>query len=171
MKYARIDGKPVLASWMGGTDVAEGTAILREAGIPTFAYPDTAVRPVQPPVALRRQPPLAVRDADPADRPERGEYREEVDRIIATVAAEGRTLLTEYESKKVLAAYGIPITDTELAQTADEAVAAADEMGYPVVAKLLSRTITHKTDVGGVVPQPPDGRRRSRGVRADPRRR
>ena len=58
--------------------------------------------------------------------PERGEFREEVDRIIADVTAEGRTLLTEYESKKVLAAYGIPITDTELAQTPDEAVAAAD---------------------------------------------
>jgi acetyltransferase len=83
--------------------------------------------------------------------PERGEFREEVDRIVADVTAEGRTLLTEYESKKVLAAYGIPITDTELAQTAAEAVAAAEEMGYPVVAKLLSRTISHKTDVGGVI--------------------
>ncbi|MEO5964533.1 MAG: GNAT family N-acetyltransferase, partial [Candidatus Limnocylindrales bacterium] len=83
--------------------------------------------------------------------PERGESREEVDRIIAAVAKEDRTLLTEYESKKVLAAYGIPITDTELAQTPEEAIAAADEMGYPVVAKLLSRTVTHKTDVGGVV--------------------
>jgi acetyltransferase len=96
-----------------------------------------------------------VRDRRLADQlpgaPERGEYREEVDRIIAAVAEEGRTLLTEYESKKVLAAYGIPITDTELAQTEDEAVAAADAIGYPVVAKLLSRTITHKTDVGGVV--------------------
>ena len=74
-----------------------------------------------------------------------------IDRIIAAVVAEGRTLLTEYESKKVLAAYGIPITDTELAQTPDEAVAAAGAIGYPVVAKLLSRTITHKTDVGGVI--------------------
>jgi acetyltransferase len=74
-----------------------------------------------------------------------------VDHIIADVSAEGRTLLTEYESKKVLAAYGIPITDTEIAQTEDDAVQAADAMGYPVVAKLLSRTITHKTDVGGVI--------------------
>jgi acetyltransferase len=150
-KYARIQGKPVLASWMGGTDVAEGAAILREAGIPTFAYPDTACvlfnhlwRYADNLRSLYETPTLPI-------APERGEFREEVDRIIADVAAEGRTLLTEYESKKVLAAYGIPITDTELAQTADDAVAAADEMGYPVVAKLLSRTITHKTDVGGVV--------------------
>ena len=150
-RHATIAGKPVLASWMGGAEVAEGAAILREAGIPTFAYPDTACvlfnqlwRYADNLRDLYETPSLPV-------EPERGEFRQEVDAIVADVAAEGRTLLTEYESKKVLAAYGIPITDTELAQTADEAVAAADEMGYPVVAKLLSRTITHKTDVGGVV--------------------
>jgi len=151
VKYARIEGKPVLASWMGGADVDEGATILREAGIPTFAYPDTACllfnhlwRYAENLRALYETPALPV-------APERGEFREEVDRIIADVSAEGRTLLTEYESKKVLAAYGIPITDTELAHTADEAVAAAEDIGYPVVAKLLSRTVTHKTDVGGVV--------------------
>ena len=149
-RHARIEGKPVLASWMGGEDVAEGAAILREAGIPTFAYPDTACvlfnhlwRYADNLRALYETPTLPV-------APERGEFREEVDRIIAAVAAEGRTLLTEYESKKVLAAYGIPITDTELARSPEEAVAAAEDIGYPVVAKLLSRTITHKTDVGGV---------------------
>ncbi len=149
--HARIEGKPVLASWMGGADVEEGASILRAAGIPTFSYPDTACvlfnhlwRYADSLRALYETPTLPV-------APERGEFREEVDQIIADVTAEGRTLLTEYESKKVLAAYGIPITDTELAQTADEAVAAAEDIGYPVVAKLLSRTITHKTDVGGVI--------------------
>ncbi len=151
IKHARIEGKPVLASWMGGEEVDEGAAILREAGIPTFAYPDTACvlfnhlwRYAENLRALYETPALPV-------APERGEFREGVDRIIADVSAEGRTLLTEYESKRVLAAYGIPITDTELATTPDEAVAAADDIGYPVVAKLLSRTVTHKTDVGGVV--------------------
>ena len=150
-RHARIEGKPVLASWMGGEEVAEGAAILREAGIPTFSYPDTAC--VLFNHLWRYQDNLRLLYETPSlpIAPERGQYREEVDRIVAAVAAEGRTLLTEYESKKVLAAYGIPITDTELASTPDEAVAAADEMGYPVVAKLLSRTITHKTDVGGVV--------------------
>ena len=151
VKYAHIEGKPVLASWMGGEDVSEGAAILRDAGIPTFSYPDTACvlfnqlwRYDDDLRSLYETPRLPV-------APERGEFREGVDRIIAAVVAEGRTLLTEYESKKVLAAYGIPITDTELAQTPDEAVAAAGAIGYPVVAKLLSRTITHKTDVGGVI--------------------
>jgi acetyltransferase len=151
VRHARIAGKPVLASWMGGAEVAEGAAILREAGIPTFAYPDTACLLFNH--LWRYQDNLRLLYETPSlpVAPERGEFREEVDRVIASVASEGRTLLTEYESKKVLAAYGIPITDTELAATVDEAVAAADEMGYPVVAKLLSRTITHKTDVGGVV--------------------
>ncbi len=150
-KHARIEGKPVLASWMGGEEVAEGIRILRKAGIPTFDYPDTACilfnhlwRHHANLLDMYETPRLPV-------APERGEFREEVDRIIADVTAEGRTLLTEYESKKVLAAYGIPITDTELAHTPEEAVAAAEEIGYPVVAKLLSRTVTHKTDVGGVV--------------------
>lgn len=150
VKHAHIEGKPVLASWMGGEDVDEGARVLREAGIPTFAYPDTACqlfnhlwRYAENLRSLYETPRLPI-------APERGEFREEADRIIADVAAEGRTLLTEYESKKVLAAYGIPITDTEIATTPDAAVKAAAQIGYPVVAKLLSRTITHKTDVGGV---------------------
>ena len=59
-------------------------------------------------------------------------------------------MLTEFESKQLLASYDIPIVETRIANTVDEAIAAAEEMGYPVVLKLLSETITHKTDVGGV---------------------
>jgi acetyltransferase len=150
-RHARIEGKPVLASWMGGADVAEGAAVLREAGIPTFAYPDTACVLFNHLWRYQENLRLLYETPELPLAPDRGRSREEVDEIIASVAGEGRTLLTEFESKKVLAAYGIPITDTEVAQTADEAVAAADAIGYPVVVKLLSRTITHKTDVGGVV--------------------
>ena len=64
--------------------------------------------------------------------------------------AENRTLLTEYESKQLIAAYDIPTVDTRLAATVDEAVSVAEQIGYPVVIKIDSRTITHKTDVGGV---------------------
>jgi acetyltransferase len=66
------------------------------------------------------------------------------------VRASGRSLLTEYESKQLLGKYGIPTVETRLASTAEEAVAAATAIGYPVVLKLHSLTITHKTDVGGV---------------------
>ena len=150
-QHARVEGKPVLASWMGGAGVAEGAAILREAGIPTFAYPDTAcvlfnhLWRYEDHLRLLYETPALPAASGPNER------RDAVDGVLAAATDEGRTLLTEYESKKLLAAYGIPITDTEIAHTPDEAVAAADAIGYPVVAKLLSRSITHKTDVGGVV--------------------
>jgi acetyltransferase len=70
--------------------------------------------------------------------------------IIDAARADGRTLLTEIESKAVLAAYGIAVTETVITTSEDEAIATAERIGYPVVAKLHSRTITHKTDVGGV---------------------
>jgi acetyltransferase len=73
-----------------------------------------------------------------------------VQNLFTRVQAEGRTLLTEAESKQVLAAYGIPITPTKVASTEAEAVKIASEIGYPVVIKLNSTTLTHKTDVGGV---------------------
>ena len=69
-------------------------------------------------------------------------------------ARRGGTLLTEFESKQLLASYDIPIVETRIANTVDEAIAAAEEMGYPVVLKLLSETITHKTDVGGGATEP-----------------
>ena len=148
--YARIEGKPVLASWMGGRDVEEGTAILGRAGIPTFDYPDTAAEMFnylwRSSFDLRAlyETPILPDDAEHA-----------MDRAVATdiirsARDEGRTLLTEVESKAVLSAYGIPITETRIARTADEAAEAAQAIGYPVVTKLYSHTITHKTDVGGV---------------------
>jgi acetyltransferase len=78
------------------------------------------------------------------------ERREEARSIVETARASGRVLLTEAESKRLLAAYGIPVVETRVAATAQEAVQHAGAIGYPVVLKLNSTTITHKTDVGGV---------------------
>src|SRR5208283_6158507 len=72
------------------------------------------------------------------------------ERIIQTVRESGRTILTEVESKQLLADYGIPVVPTRIAATEAEAVEEAGKIGYPVVLKLLSETITHKTEVGGV---------------------
>jgi acetyltransferase len=147
---AHTTGKPVLASWMGGTDVEAGANLLREAGIPTFPYPDTAAsmfnylwRYDESLRALYETPALA-------DDEESQSTRQIASDVIERVRAEGRSLLTEFESKQVLSAYGIPITETRIATSEDEAAAAADAIGYPVVVKLHSETITHKTDVGGV---------------------
>ncbi len=148
--FAHIEGKPVLASWMGGADVEAGTAILRGAGIPTFPYPDTAVemfnymwRYSDGLRALYETPAMPDDEASAVNRTLARD-------IIETARRERRTLLTEFESKQVLSAYAIPIAETRIAPSEDEAVAAAEAIGYPVVLKLHSHTITHKTDVGGV---------------------
>jgi acetyltransferase len=135
---------------MGGSDVAEGAAILREAGIPTFSYPDEAVKIFNDTwrfASHLRQ--IYETPTLPSDE-ERPVDRARARSLIEAARAEGRTLLTEDESKDLLAAYGIPITETVVAPTPDQAVAAADRIGYPVVVKLYSHTISHKTDVGGV---------------------
>ncbi|HVF99436.1 MAG TPA: acetate--CoA ligase family protein, partial [Chloroflexia bacterium] len=148
--YAKIEGKPVLASWMGGADVEQGARLLNRADVPTFSYPDTAVRMFnymwRYNYNLRA---LYETPALPADM-ESATNREQAAHIIDAARSEGRTLLTEVESKQLLAAYGVPIVETRIARTEEEAVRWADEIGYPIVVKLYSKTITHKTDVGGV---------------------
>jgi len=150
--YAKLGDKPVLASWMGGPEVAAGEAILNAAGIPTFAYPDTAARMFYN--MWRYQYSLKAlyeTPVFPQAEEEGAADTAKVEKIISDVRAAGRTVLTEFESKEVLAAYGIPTGPTVIARSEDEAAKAAEGMGYPVVLKLFSETITHKTDVGGVV--------------------
>jgi acetyltransferase len=148
--HANTTGKPVLASWMGGPEVAAGNDILNRAGIPTFPFPDTAARIFY--YMWRYSYLLRGLYLTPLLR---GESEESHDRMRAAEIVEnarrsGRTILTEVESKQLLAAYGIPTVETLVAKTEEDAVARAAQLGYPVVAKLFSETITHKTDVGGV---------------------
>jgi acetyltransferase len=144
-------GKPILASWMGGADVRAGEDVLNQANIPTFAYPDTAARVFNYMWRYeKRLQSLYETPILPAESAEMAAKRQQIKEMIQQVRQSGRTILTEYESKLVLAAYNIPTVDTRLAQTADEAIAVAEAIGYPVVLKLNSETITHKTDVGGV---------------------
>jgi acetyltransferase len=149
--YAKGYGKPVLASWMGGTSIAAGEAVLNAAGIPTFPYPDTAARAFTHMLrysynlrGLYETPALA----DQSDV--KSASRNQVGQIIQNARRQGRVLLTEVESKQVLSLYGIPTVETRAAASEDEAVRLAAELGFPVVLKVLSETITHKTDVGGV---------------------
>lgn len=146
--YAHGTGMPILASWMGGAGVATGEDILNRAGIPTFAYPDDAVRTFLQ--MWKYDYNLRGIYETPALVEEPGAASEVASKILDAVRAEGRTLLTEAEAKQVLSAYGIPVIETWIATSADEAGAQADRSGYPVAVKLHSRTVTHKTDVGGV---------------------
>jgi acetyltransferase len=149
--YAKSSGKPVLTSWMGGASILSGEAILNAAGIPTFPYPDTAARAFTYMWrysynlrGLYETPTLA--EGGELDPYSRGQAEE----IIETARRQGRVLLNEFESKQILSHYGIPTVETRIAAREDQAVLCARDLGYPVVLKIFSETITHKTDVGGV---------------------
>lgn len=150
-KIANRHGKPILASWMGAAQVETGEEILNAAGIPTFKYPDRAARAFA--YMWRYSDDLRSLYETPAADPASGDATSRMERgcaIIDAVRESGRSLLTEFESKKLLRAYDIPIVETHVAVTPDEAVRLAHQIGYPVVLKLHSHTITHKTDIGGV---------------------
>jgi acetyltransferase len=148
--FAKLPGKPILASFMGGQSVAEAMEILDRASIPAFAYPDSAARAfcylwqyTHALHALYETPALAAGAEGSA-------ARAEATCIIERVQQSGRTLLTEPESKELLAAYGIPVVPTIIATSEQDAVKKAAQFDGPVVLKVYSHTITHKTDVGGV---------------------
>ncbi len=147
-KLSHVAGKPVLASWMGGAQVAAGVAILSRAGIPTFPFPDDAARAFCH--MWRYADNLRGLYETPSRRSGGDTQPAEVRAVIDVARAEGRTLLDEHESKAILAGYGIPVVPTRVARDESEAVDVARAMGFPVAVKLWSRTITHKTDVGGV---------------------
>lgn len=142
--------KPVLTSWMGEKSVRGAVDLLNRAAIPTYHTPEQAVRAFMHLVEyVRRRELLYVtpRDVPLAFTLERAALRAQFEEL----AASGQSVLSEDQSKALLVAYGIPVTQTARAATAEEAVRLADEIGYPVVLKVLSPQITHKTDVGGVV--------------------
>jgi acetyltransferase len=152
--FARAAGKPVLAAWLGGETVQPGKELLRRAGVPAFDTPESAVRAFLHMVQYRRAQELLYEtpEAVPDFQPDAARVRRGID----AARREGRRLLTEFEAKDLLAAYDIPVVPTVTAAGPDEAAVAARELGYPVVLKLLSPTITHKTDAGGVQLNLPD---------------
>jgi acetyltransferase len=149
--YAKGSGKPVLASWMGGDSIAAGEVALNSAGIPTFPFPDTAARAftymwkyTYNLRGLYETPTLT--DNSELTSASRGQ----VEQLIQNARSRGRVLLNELESKQLLSIYGIPTVETRVATSEDEAARLAAEIGFPIVLKVFSETITHKTDVGGV---------------------
>ncbi len=148
-----VSGKPLLACWLGEHTAREGRRILQEAGVASFETPSDAAMAVgylsgwsRAQEALTRVPP-ASGDLTTPDR-------EAVRAVFRAVAAEGRRMLTEPEAKQVVSAYGIPVPRTIVApDPAAAGEAAADLLcdGGRVVVKLMSKAISHKSDVGGVV--------------------
>jgi acetyltransferase len=140
--------KPVFAVYMGGKGLAQGAGVLREAGLPVFAFPEPAVKALAGLVAYsaaRRR--LSKNEAAilPGSIPNRS-----VKSLFARVLQERRLVLLGSEAAGVAEAYGIPAVPVRLAKTAAEAVKTAGLLGYPVALKVASPKIQHKSDVGGV---------------------
>src|SRR5262249_48845423 len=137
-------------SFMGGGSTTPAKAVLNAVGIPLFSYPDTAAKVFcymwQYTYNLRGLYETPVL----AEGPDAATAKGRAAKIIDQVRSSRRKLLNEVESKQLLAAYDIPTVETPVAISEDEAVRIAVAMGFPIVLKLFSQTITHKTEVGGV---------------------
>jgi len=144
-KLSKQYGKPVFGAMMGDLAIREGVEVLRSYDVPNYQVPERAVAAI---AAMWQQrtwlntPRLAVEEL-PADR---AKVRE----VFAKVRAEGRVTMGDSEARDVLEAYGVPLPKTGLAATAEEAVTLAESIGYPVVMKIASPDILHKSDIGGI---------------------
>ena len=141
--------KPILAAWLGGQSMHEADDILVENGIPSYKTPEQAIRAFMTMVAYNRN--LATLYETPRDIPveftlDRHQLRDSFKQLIAEQPA----ILSEDISKTILENFGISTTKPHLARSAEEAIAISGQIGYPVVLKIHSPDITHKSDVGGV---------------------
>lgn len=143
--------KPLLSCWLGDATVEQARETLRDAHIPTFRTPEAAVGAFgniasyhQNQQLLQQTPPPLAHDLAEPDI-------EGARLVIEGVLAERRSILTEMESKTLLAAFHIPVTRTVLARSSTEAMMIATQLGFPVALKIDSPEISHKSDVGGVM--------------------
>lgn len=136
---------PILTSFMGEARIEAGTSILEAHRVPNFPHPERAA------LALKAMDTYRSYLLKPDPQPESFEVdRQAVKDILQETRAAGRVTIGDAEARGILQAYGMQIPASELAPDADAAVAAADRVGYPVVLKIASPDILHKTDVGGV---------------------
>jgi acyl-CoA synthetase (NDP forming) len=136
---------PVIGCFMGEYAVEKGVDILTRRGVPNYPFPERAVDVLKAMANYRdiRTQPLPAFDPIKADV-------ESVRQVLAKIRQDGRATVGDFEARDILQAYGLRIPASKLAKDADEAVAIASEIGYPVVLKIASPDILHKTDVGGV---------------------
>jgi len=140
---------PVFAAWMGGKGVEKGIEILNRAGIPTYETPERAVQSFK--YLFHYSKNLEMLQEIPSRLPQGLETDEQqAAKIIRQGLKREKGILTEVESKKLMLSYGIRVNRTEPAASVDEALRLAADMGYPLVMKIHSTQITHKTEAGGV---------------------
>ncbi len=142
-------GKTIMASWMGGDDVFPGRVVLEKGSIPIYRSPEDAIRTFA--YVNQYSKSLETLKETPATIPHAFKPNTEKNRkILDGIIREDRTVLTEEESKKILANYDIPVAKYAVAKSHSEAGKVASKIGFPVVMKILSPDIIHKTDIGGV---------------------
>ena len=145
----RLSDKPLVTCWMGEEQVGEARKLFQGAGIPTFRTPDPAVDLFSHVSNYYRNRQLLMQT--PPSISEQAPPRLESARlVIESALMEGRKILSEMESKAILSAFRIPIAQTMVARSASEAMVLAEELGLPVVMKIDSPQIAHKSDCGGV---------------------
>ncbi|HUV75881.1 MAG TPA: bifunctional acetate--CoA ligase family protein/GNAT family N-acetyltransferase [Dehalococcoidales bacterium] len=150
IKYAKKSSKPILTSMMGSEDVAKARQMLYENNIPTYEFPEEAIKTYLYMYQYARN--LETLYETPEDLPlDVGAPKNYLKILTHNTVAEGRTLLNEEDSKKLLATYGIAVTTPHFARNAEEAAFVASGIGYPVVMKISSPDVAHKSDVGGVI--------------------
>jgi acetyltransferase len=141
--------KPVITCLMGGQTVAEGREIFQAAGVPCYDTPEEAVRTYLSMYQYARN--LELLYETPAELPiDVAPPKHNLQAMLRRVAHSGRLVLTEEESKRFVTTYGFPVIPQVLADTLEEALCAAEKIGYPVVLKVVSHDITHKSAAGGV---------------------
>ena len=146
VEISKKQDKPVITVFMGGNWVDKATDYLKDNGIPCFNFPEKGIKTLNALYKYSRH--LKLPELDP---PEFDDIdRDAVRKIFDGVKADGRNVLFPHEAMNVAEAYGITAPASSLAKTADEAVVSANKMGYPVVMKIVSPEIMHKTDIGGV---------------------
>ncbi len=138
--------KPIVVSFVGGPETMKAADTVKERGIPIYKSPELALRALAGLMEYAR----ILKKGEPEFRPFGDVDRERVRRVLDAARAEGRSFLLEHEAKEVLEAYGVPVARTRVASSPEEAVALARETGLPVVMKIVSPDIVHKSDAGGV---------------------
>jgi acetyltransferase len=146
---AQAASRNVIACWLGGDAVARARKLFSDAGIPTYDTPEEAVCGFMQIVQYHRNQTLLMQ-VPPSLPVDFVPDRAKAQTVARDALANGRSMLSEPEAKIMLAAYGIPVVETRVADTAEQAVLYAQEIGFPVALKILSPEISHKTEVGGV---------------------
>ncbi len=145
IRVAKTTDKPVFPCFMGKKRTSDGQKMLQEAGLPCYTFPEPAIESME---TMYRY--YLWQNREKAVMVDVERDQEKARKVIEAAKEAGAQEIVEFQAQEILTAYNLPVPGTGLARTSDDAVAAADRIGYPVVLKIASPQISHKSDVGGV---------------------